>query len=376
MTTEINKLQRYEGYLSSDPDNLQLRVDTIELALSVGQLARAQELAEQGLLLMPENFFLRARLGYVLLVRHEWVAASALFADLLARQPDKIVAHNLAFSLMQQGLYQQVLDCLLPWVQGEQIFPPSVATFIRALHHLNQVDVAIPFIEQHAKLCENEADFLATASLIFLDANNLQEAQRYAEMATARGATSSEPLLVFGAMALAEMDSQRAMASYETILRQNPVEGRAWMGLGLTQTLDRNFDAAVSSLETALKYIPKQLGTWQLLGWCKIFQNDLPGAHAVFEQALELDRNFGEAQGGMATILALQGRADEAQAKIDRAMRLDPQCLSARYAQLVLTGKNRNSDEFRDMALKILATRAAPLGGNLAEMLITLEHKK
>jgi Tfp pilus assembly protein PilF len=65
-------------------------------------------------------------------------------------------------------------------------------------------------------------------------------------------------------------------------------------------------------------------------------RGDVAGAATAFEQALALDRNFGETHGGLAVIAALQGRHEEARESIKRALRLDRQAMSAQYAEMLL----------------------------------------
>ena len=66
------------------------------------------------------------------------------------------------------------------------------------------------------------------------------------------------------------------------------------------------------------------------MAWCNLMKKDLAAAQQNFEAAMALDRNFGETHGGLAVVLALQGRREEAKLSIERALRLDPQSLSAR----------------------------------------------
>lgn len=82
---------------------------------------------------------------------------------------------------------------------------------------------------------------------------------------------------------------------------------------------------------------------------------------------MALDRNYGESHGGVAVVAALLGRNSDAKASIQRALRLDPESLSAKYAQMVLSGVTNDPDKFRKLALRIISFRPGLIGAALAQ---------
>lgn len=64
---------------------------------------------------------------------------------------------------------------------------------------------------------------------------------------------------------------------------------------------------------------------------------------------------------------ALLGRNSDAEASIERALRLDPEGLSAKYAQMVLSGVTNDPDKFRKLALRIISSRPSLMGATLAQ---------
>jgi Tfp pilus assembly protein PilF len=127
-----------------------------------------------------------------------------------------------------------------------------------------------------------------------------------------------------------------ARASFTALLEAHPECGRAWLGLGLIKLSQGEVEAALRDIELAAAYVPEHIGTWHVLAWIQIMRRDVSAAEAAFLRALALDRNFAETYGGLAVIAALQGREVDAHSSIKRALRLDPQSLSARYAQILL----------------------------------------
>ena len=103
--------------------------------------------------------------------------------------------------------------------------------------------------------------------------------------------------------------------------------------------------------------MPEHIGTWHGLGWAALFMADLAAAQAAFEQALALDRNFGESYGGMAVVHARRGDRPAAEAAIEIALRLDRHCMSAHYARAVLEGRADDAAELRQLAARLLSAR-------------------
>ena len=67
---------------------------------------------------------------------------------------------------------------------------------------------------------------------------------------------------------------------------------------------------------------------------------EVDAAESTFQRALELNRNFAETHGGLASIAALRGDTAAAERGIEVALRLDPRCLSAQFARSVLISRS------------------------------------
>jgi Tfp pilus assembly protein PilF len=152
-------------------------------------------------------------------------------------------------------------------------------------------------------------------------------------------------------------------------LRSNRHDGRAWSSLGFAQLLEHDLAGARESFAAASRLIPSHVGTWHGAGWAALLQRDPAAAQRCFESALTLDRNFAESHGGLAVSLAMQGQEPSARASIDRAMRLDPGNLSARYARALLQGDVRDAGALRRLAERLLGDVPAPMGGTVLDLL-------
>lgn len=362
------QLARTEQYLSSDPGNRNLLAAVIDQQLALGRLQEAAEHARAALARYPGDAYFQSRLGNVLTAGQHWAEAAAVFEPLLAAHAQIALAYNLAHCYFWLGRYAEAADVLAPYADAADIWPDAVTLLLRALHHAGRMDQAVALVARHEAACRADASFLSVASVVCMDAGDAAQAQRLSELALAGPEQPLEALMVSGSMALARFDTGTAMAHFQQVLARHPQEGRSWAGMGMGSLLANDLAGAQSQLEQAVACLPTHIGTWHLLGWCKLFAGDLAGARQVFEHALSLDRNFGESHGALAVALARQGDRAGAALGIERALGLERQGLSARYAQMILSGQADDPLVFRTLALKLLSTQAGLFGGDLAQM--------
>lgn len=374
-TESAQKLARIEGYLAQDAGNVDLLAMAIDLCLAQGRPEQADRHAQAALALYPNDRFFQYRYGNVLIAQGKLEQAQRVFETLHQASADVDIAHNLAYVYFRQGRFDDARSALLPYVDAPDIGPQAVTLFIRILHHLGQVKPALDMVARHAGAWPEEADFLAAASLLYLDDGQLERAQQFSAAAQAGNARALEAWVVGGTVALGQGAVEAAQAQFEEALKINPADGRTWSGLGLASLLKQDLAQAAIQLERAVEYLPSHIGTLHILGWCKILSQDLPAAETIFRKALTLDRNFGESHGGLAAVAALQGKNQAAEESIKRALGLDPRSLSARYAQMVISGDLRDPQKFRAAALRILAARQGPFGGSLADMVAQFSRR-
>lgn len=364
-----DKLQRMEGYLAVDPRNRDLLAGVIDLNLQVGQADRAGIHVNQALTFYPDDPFFRHRQATVLIAQNVFDAAETVLSALLQEVSNPHILYNLAYVHFRQQRFQQARDDLATLMDATDVTGLVVTLYLRTLHHLKDVKHALEVVASHRDRLTADVEFLAVASLLYLDDGQIDMARQFSIAAQAGGAHPLEALVVSGNVALAEGDANAARDQFNLAISINPTDGRSWSGLGLSSLLKHDLENATKELERAVAYMPTHIGTLHVLGWCRILAHDLSMAAAIFDTALALDRNFGETHGGMAVIAALQGNRPLAEERIKRALGLDHHSMSARYAQMVLSGEASDPVKFRAAALKILSTRDGPLGGTLAAVL-------
>lgn len=364
----LAQLERTEGYLGSDPENRDLLARAIDQALEAGVATRAEQHAQAALRVFPADPYFQYRYAHTLLAQSKYAEAAEIFQTLLFEHAEINIAVSLATCMQALRQFQGVVDVLTAFKEDPQISAQGLALFMRACHHIGDLEQGIATFRLHEERMTNEAGVLSVASLMFFDQGDVAEATRLSDAALALGVRPTDALLTSATLALGYSDTEKAIAQFNEVLARNPEEGRSWSGLGMASMLNQDLKSASEQLEKAVKYLPNHIGTVHTLGWCKIMAGEIPAAQALFQKALDMDRNFGESHGGMAVVQALKGEREAAEGSIERALRLDPAGMAARYAQMVLNGDTADPERFKALAMRVMAKRDTAFGTNLAEM--------
>lgn len=371
----LPQLERYEAYLASDPDNGALLGSVVDLCLAAGQPQRAENHVRTALVRKEGDPYLRSMLGHTLLAQQQWQAATDLFEALLAQYPDGSLAYNFGLGCLWTGRWQEGWQALAPYVEASNVQPGAAAATLalRLLHRLGEFDRAGALVERVKDVLAKDAAFLGAASAMYLDDGNLEQAAALSEASLAHGRTV-EALVVAGSVALARPEVDVAVPLFLEALASSGSEARAWAGLGMASMLRKDLPAAQLQLEKAVHYMPGHIGTWHLLAWARLYGGDVAGATSAFQTALDLDHNFGESHGGMAVVQAMAGQRLAAEASIARAVGLDRESLSARYAQMLLDGELHDADRFRTLAMRLLFSRTGTFGRSMGEIVQSFQQ--
>lgn len=362
----IAQLERTEGYLTVDPENFDLLARAIDQAIEAQLFTRAEKHVQAALTYYAQDPFMQYRQAYVLMAQGKYQEAEFIFSALT--DPNIQIATNLA--ICQQALqnYAALAENLLRYRDDAALSAPVLHMLLRALHFLGRLEEAIEIFKSREAGIGQDAQLLSTASLLYFDMGDMENAQRYSDAALATGERPLPALLTSAHMALGHADVSKALAQFSEILTVSPQEGRSWAGVGMVSMLNNDVPQALSALQKAAELLPKHIGTWHTLAWCHLVNNDIKSAEIAFQTAFDVDRNFGESHGGLAVVAALQGDREKAQGHIARALRLDKEGLAARYAEMVLSGVTADKERFQKIAFKIMANRKSSFGGNLAEV--------
>ena len=377
-----SRLDRLENFLREDSNNPALLLDAFETALSCSEFERAGFHLSHGQALGADPWGWRLRESDLLLAqqRHEEARAvlEALAADTLAPpELEPVLRHNLAFIDFQLGTYIASVARLAPLLEAAALASDSPVLqqalqvlWLRSLHRTQELERAMLWARQAEAAGLLSPAAAGVASLVALDANAMDEARRWSQLALSHATPQDRPVEALNTLAslqLGEQDPAQARQLAQAALQLNPGDGRSRSVLAFADMLAGDLDAAHSHFERALTTMPEHIGTWHGLGWTQLLQRQLDKAQATFEHALAMDRNFAESHGGLAVVLALQAQNPRAQEHIDRALGLDKTCLSAQYAQAILQGDTQDLAHFQRVVQRLLGHRTSGLGGTLLD---------
>jgi tetratricopeptide (TPR) repeat protein len=340
-----------------DEGNSSLRRDAIAEAFDAGDWTAARDLIDEGLRRLPDDASLLALSGFEHLQSRRYADAeralsAAISNGLEAPEP----RYNLAFARFAQGRHEEALAILDERVYGT--VPLAILLRARCLHHLQRHDEAIAASSSYLQVEPDRADAHGILALLLQETGRSREAQPHIAVALGRDPHQLEAMLALASIQQDAQELAAARASFGKLVEIYPGCGRGWLGLGLVELADLRVDIAKKRIERAVECMPRHIGTLHVLAWICLMQGDVDGAERAFVKAMALNRTFGETHGGLAAISALRGRGDEAREGIRRALRLDPRCMAARFAELVLLQRAGKHDEARAVIERFLQQRA------------------
>jgi tetratricopeptide (TPR) repeat protein len=358
--TSAQRLARFDAYLAQDPGNRTLLQEAIDHALAAGDAPRAMAWAERALAEAPQDGSLQhlraltlLRCGDVQGALQAWQQLAAADSQ-AATQPG--VRYNLAYTLMLAQRHDEAAQ----WLDDATAaaLPAAAALRVRLLHAQQQPEEAMAY--GRAQLARGAADPQLSAHLSVV-AIDLEDFAAAAELAL-QGAELPEAQTTLGHVALAQQDLAAAEAAFARALATRSDSARAWLGAGLSALARHDFPTARQRLERSTQLAPGHLGGWIARAWAHIGERDLDGAVHILQQAEAIDRNFAEVQGCLAVTDVLRGDNAAARHRMQAALKLDPQSLSARLAQSMLlegAGRPEAARALVDQAL------ARPMLGNV-----------
>jgi tetratricopeptide (TPR) repeat protein len=370
------RLGRVQGHLREDADNLNLLAEGVDLALQLGRLGEARAHAERALAIAPGEPGFLFRLAGVCIAERRLGDAEGILTELRRRGIQTgVVSYNLAYIHVLDERYDDAI-ALLREILGRPDCPPeSEMLLVRALHAAGRVEEALEIAHARLQRDPEDAQALGAASLLHLDKGDIEQAGEAAGRALERNPQSLEALVADGSVALAGERGEAARRRFQRAVELNPREGRAWSGMALASMLGFDLPRALAEFRQAVAHMPGHIGTWHALAWCQILSKDLDGASATFDHALSLNRNFAESHGGRAVVAALQRRSEDAAQSAEVALRLDPGCISARFAQGILKGEMQNADSYQRLAEEVLRGRRGARGAEVRAMLARLQRR-
>jgi len=340
------RLNRLLVFVEMDGANPGFRKEAIREALKLGYWDTARKLADVGLNAQPADAELLSLSGVSHLSVHHYGEAEEAFAAALSRGADSAgLRYSLAFARFGERRYSESLSLLTPEIV--EALPAALPLRARCQHYLRETDEAIETCTAHLAITDFDAETHGLLSLLLYERGRSEEAIPHADAALRCNPKQVDAMLVSVSLRAASRNYGIVRRSLDALLQSNPRCGRAWLGLALVELTRLQRHAAKRNMHTVALDAPEHAGRWHVLAWANIMLGDILSAEADFGRALAQDRSFGQTHGGLAVCAALQGRESEARVGIKRALHLDPQSMSACYAQILLMQRAGQHEEAR-----------------------------
>ncbi|MGY1489922.1 tetratricopeptide repeat protein [Methylobacillus pratensis] len=364
------QLERYLGYLKTDPHNIQLLNTAADIAYQENDLGQAKALAEQAIVLDGSNAQARSILALSLMAQGEVAQAREMLDELISSGHDSpSLRYNLAYCLALEKDFESSIELLTDAEEQYANLPQMVHLKVQVLHHLAELESAIDLAKRVSDQHDDDKILYGLLSSLYIDDMAFDLAKHHAEKVLAGGPGNPDAYTSLGTLALSEQDSSKAMDYFAQAIQLKSNNGRAWLGKAMSQMLQNQHHDALLSFDEALKYMPNHLGTWQAMVWCQLAQKDLEGAERSIQQALQIDPNFSENHGTLAIIQLARGNLDHAQASIRRTLGLDRESFSGLYAQALLLQAQGNPEDAERILAGILDTQVLPGQDSLRTLL-------
>jgi len=361
------RLNRLLVFVEMDGANSGFRKEAIREALKLGYWDTARKLTDVGLNAQPGDAELLSLSGISHLSVHHYGEAEEAFAAALSRGADSAgLRYSLAFARFGERRYSESL--LLLTSEIVEALPAALPLRARCQHYLRETDEAIETCKAHLAVADFDAETHGLLSLLLYERNRSEEAIPHADAALRCNPQQVEAMLVSVSLRAASRNYGSARRSLNVLLQLNPRCGRAWLGLALLELTRLQRHASKRNMHPVALDAPEHVGRWHVMAWANIMLWDVLSAEEAFGRALAQNRSFGQTYSGLAVCAALQGRESEARVGIKRALRLDPQSMSACYAQMLIMQRAGQHEEARRAldAVPPSAFSQAKVAGHLA----------
>lgn len=340
------RCDRLQEFHVQDPANTDLACDLIDALLNLGKTEEAALVYQRTQTISPENPLLRFRYSSILMAKGDFVGASDHLQNMLKDGIDNIgVRYNHALARLCIDDPESAAEIIKPTIDEWRSYPPLLLLAARIAHAQRELQRAQEHLELYRESDPASVEAMALHSLLLLDMGSPEKALELAREALNHDPRRLEALLA-AAGASIHLDDFESAAQYAQIATEHyPDSGRSWSLMAQVQLDQAQLTDARHSLELATRHMPDHIGTWHMLGWLDIMAEKFESAENCFQKAYAIDRNFDETHGGLGVVHALCNRWAEAREASRRAVKLNPQSFSGRYASsLVLAYEGRNED--------------------------------
>jgi tetratricopeptide (TPR) repeat protein len=262
------------------------------------------------------------------------------------------------------GAYGDALELLDDDVLKASSRAPALK--VEMMHHLGLYSDAVAASNDLAAAYPGNEALMGALAILMLDAERPDLAEEFARKAT----SDSDGQAALGMLALGSHEPQRSLALFDRALTTEPENPRAWIGKGLSLLAEGDAKAAAQAIDRGAGIFGDHLGSWVASGWAHFVARDYKAARQSFERAITADPNFSESHGGLAVLDILDNRFDEAERRIEIALRLNKKCFGAALAKSLLLERGGHAQIAKKVLDMAMSTPVGLNGETIAEAAI------
>ncbi len=359
-TSEMSDIERYESYIAADPENTLLWINLGDLYHQSGRHDEALAAFEKCLLIDEGNMIARGRLANVLITKHRFDEAEKVLRSVItATRADPALLHNLGLALFYQGKFDEASRTFSEARDHGLRAPTNLAYMVYSLHKQFKTEAALDVAKAWLEVSPGPRTE-GYVSMLELDHGDMDAAKTRAENVLAATPQNPDANVVLGTWHVEQQQADQALKYFQQTVETEPDNPRGWQGQALVYMHRKDFPRAIEALEKALAAVPGDATNHLILGWAKLCSEDAAGAEKTFRDAVQANRNFAEAHGGLATALLFQQRIDEANEEIRKARGLDPNGFGAIFAQSVLLTVRGDHDAGATLLARMFEQQPVP----------------
>ncbi|MBV1787741.1 tetratricopeptide repeat protein [Marinobacterium sp. D7] len=354
------EIKRFETYIKQDPKNALLWTNLGDLYHQSGRWEEAIACYEKCLMFDEGNMIARSRLSNVLISQHRFDEAEQIIQGIMAQTgEDSALLHNLGLTLFYQRKFDEAQAAFQKAREMGIHTPNNLAYMVYALHKKNDTAQALELAQTWLQESPGEKTE-GYISMLEMDHGDMDAAKIRAQHLLQQHPENPDANVVMGTWHMEQQQVSQAVTHFQQVVQSEPNNPRGWQGLGLAYMHQQDFPKAIEALNKANDAMAGYPTNHLIIGWAKLANQDAVGAEQAFRKAIEIDHNFGEAHGGLASALVFQNRLDEARGEIKKAMGLSPKGFGAVYAQSISMQLRGKGEQGTKMLAKLLEQKPLP----------------
>lgn len=287
----------YEKALTVEPKST-LALNNLAYLYSerLGQIDKAQEMAQRARKLQPKEPRTADTLGWILVKKKQYPAAIALLQESVAKMPDEPeVQYHLGLARYLQGdedaareAFQRALQ-LKTRFEGAAEIPPRLAIL--------NIDAEKPALDTRVAL----------------------------EKHLSKQADDPVALMRLGGLLRQSGESSKALNCYQAVLQLNPKHVAALLGAARINAANRDFDKALEFAKTARALAPDNAQITHTIGHLAYLTGDHRWAASLLDEAVKQRPDDADTLYDWAVAVYSLGRVADAEAGLLRALQNDRQ---------------------------------------------------